>query len=434
MRSTTGKRSPSPAIVPVGVGFLPTVGSAVQQRIFATVAARGDGHLVSSKWPKEKLMAVGPFSDILVIDLTHVLSGPSCTMYLAELGARVIKVEHAGHGDEARRFPPFVGSSSAYFAAINRGKESIALEFDQAADKELLLEMIRRADVVVENLRYATLQHLGLDYEALRGINPRLVYAAISAFGQTGPLHERCAYDPVLQAMSGMMSINGQPGSPPTKVGTSMIDYFSGMFCLAGIEAALYQRTRTGEGAKVDIGMLDCQMAVLEGALLNVLNGGPAPQPLGNKHPAGSPCDTFSTADRAVIIIVANDPAFARLCGALGMSEMLKDPRFITAPDRRANEAALKAAMEQILRGRPAAEWETILAQADVPCAIVNTVAEGVNIPQLRDRNTIIDAGAIRMAGNPIKISTLPDSPERKPAPELDADGARIRREFGHQK
>ncbi|HEY2107087.1 MAG TPA: CoA transferase [Candidatus Binataceae bacterium] len=375
-------------------------------------------------------MAEGPFSDITVIDLTHVLSGPYCTMYLAELGARVIKVEHAGHGDETRHFPPLVNGTSAYFATVNRGKESIALEFEKKEDKELLLEMIRRADVVVENLRYATLEHLGLDYEALRRINPRLIYAAISAFGQTGPMHERCAYDPILQAMSGMMTINGQPGSPPTKVGTSMVDYFSGMFCLAGIEAALYNRTRTGEGAKVDIGMLDVQMAVLESALMNVLNGGPAPQAIGNRHPAVSPCDSYSTSDRPIIIISGNDDTFRRLCGALGRPQIGTDPRFLTNPDRKANEAALKAAIEEALRGRTATQWESVLAEAGIPCAVVGTVTEAVNNPQLRSRNMILNAGEIRMAGNPIKISTLSDPPARKPAPKLDADGARIRAEF----
>ena len=379
-------------------------------------------------------MADGPFSDITVIDLTHVLSGPYCTMYLAELGARVIKVEHSGHGDETRNFPPLVDGSSAYFATVNRGKESIALEFEKKEDKELLLEMIRRADVVVENLRYATLEHLGLDYEALRRLNPRLIYAAISAFGQTGPLHERCAYDPILQAMSGMMTINGQPGSPPTKVGTSMVDYFSGMFCLAGIEAALYHRTKTGEGAKVDIAMLDAQMAVLESALMNVLNGGPIPQPIGNKHPAVSPCDTYSTSDRPIIIIAANDDTFRRLCGALGRPEMANDPRFLTGANRRANEAGLKVAMEAILRGRTATGWESVFAEANVPCAVVGTVAEAVNNPQLQVRNMIVNAGAIKMAGNPIKISTLSDRPSRKSAPELDADGPRIRAEFARKK
>jgi CoA:oxalate CoA-transferase len=379
-------------------------------------------------------MAEGPFSDITVIDLTHVLSGPYCTMYLAELGARVIKVEHAGHGDETRNYPPFANGVSAYFAAVNRGKESIALEFEIQEDKELLLEMIRRADVVVENLRYVTLEHLGLDYEALRRINPRLIYAAISAFGQTGPLHERCAYDPILQAISGMMTINGQPGSPPTKVGTSMIDYFSGMFCLAGIEAALYNRTKTGEGAKVDIAMLDAQMAVLESALMNVLNGGPDPQMIGNKHPAASPSDSYRTSDRPIMIIAANDDTFRRLCGALGSPKMAADTRFLTGADRRANEAMLKVSMDEILRGRTAAEWERVLAEAEVPCAVIGTVPEAVKSPQLQVRNMIVNAGEIRMAGNPIKISTLADSPVRKPAPELNADGLRIRAEFARQR
>ncbi len=378
-------------------------------------------------------MADGPFSDITVIDLTHVLSGPCCTMYLAELGARVIKVEHSGHGDETRKFPPLVDGMSAYFATMNRGKESIALELDKQEDKELLLEMIRRADVVVENLRYATLEHLGLDYEALRRINPRLIYAAISAFGQTGPLHERCAYDPILQAMSGMMSINGQPGNPPTKVGTSIVDYFSGMFCLAGIEAALYQRTRTGEGAKVDIGMLDVQMSVLESALMNALNGGPVPRALGNKHPAVTPCDTYDTADRPIIIIAANEDTFGRLCTAMGRPAIAADPRFRTGVDRRANDDALKAEMEAVLRTRPAAQWEEVFAAAGVPCAIVATVPEAVNLAQLRERNIIIESGTIRMAGNPIKLSTLKDPPVRKPAPQLDADGAAIRAEFTTQ-
>jgi CoA:oxalate CoA-transferase len=382
----------------------------------------------------EGSMSEGPFSGITVIDLTHVLAGPYCTMYLAELGARVIKVEHAGHGDETRKFPPFVDGSSAYFATINRGKESIALEFDKQEDKDLLTEMIRRGDVVVENLRYATLEHLGLDYEALRRINPRLIYAAISGFGLTGPLHEHCAYDPILQAMSGMMTINGQPDGPPTKVGTSIVDYFSGMFCLAGIEAALYNRTRTGKGAKVDIGMLDVQMAVLEVALMNVLNGGPVPHAIGNKHPAVSPCDTYSTSDRPIIITVGNDDTFKRLCAALGSPEIAGDPRFLTGVSRKANEATLKDAMEKILRGRTAADWESTLFEAGVPCAIVATVPEAVNYPQLRDRNMIVSAAAIKMAGNPIKISTLADSPARKPAPELGADGARIRAEFTPKK
>lgn len=378
-------------------------------------------------------MAEGPFAGITVIDLTHVLAGPYCTMYLAELGARVIKVEHAGHGDESRRFPPFVDGSSAYFATINRGKESIALEFDRQEDKDLLLEMIRRSDVVVENLRYATLEHLGLDYEDLQRINPRLIYAAISGFGLTGPLHEHCAYDPILQATSGMMTINGQPGGPPTKVGISIVDYFSGMFCLAGVEAALFQRTKTGKGSKVDIGMLDVQFAVLEAALMNVLNGGPTPSALGNRHPSIAPCDTFATSDRPIMIAVGNDESFGRLCAALGAPQMADDPAYRTGVERKTHEDAMKAAMEKLLAARTASEWEAVLDKASVPCAAVATIPEAIKSPQLQDRNMIVSAGAVRMAGNPIKLDTLSDPPERRPAPALGADTDRIRAEFSRR-
>jgi CoA:oxalate CoA-transferase len=379
---------------------------------------------------KERMMRRGPFSDVIVIDLTHVLSGPYCTMYLAEMGARVIKVEHAGHGDETRAFPPFFERGSVYFASVNRGKESIALDFDKPEDRELLLEMIRRADVVVENLRFVTLEHLGLDYEHLQRINPRLIYAAISGFGQTGPFHERPAYDPILQAMGGMMSINGQPDGPPTKVGVSLIDYFSGMFCLAGIEAALYHRTKTGEGSKVDIGMLDAQMAVLEVALMNVLNGGPLPQRIGNRHPAVKPCDTFAASDRPIFIIAANDGLWQRLCEAIDRPELNDDPRFNSVANRAANESALKHELEQALAHHTAGHWQKVLTEAGVPCSLINTVQEAVGLPQIAARNMIVSAGEVRMAGNPIKLSAFPDPPTREPAPDLDAQGRHIRAEF----
>ena len=235
--------------------------------------------------PMMKTEKAGPFSDVMVVDLTHVLSGPFCTMLLAELGARVIKVEHRGHGDDTRAFGPFRDGVSIFFASVNRGKESIALDFEQRDDRALLLEMIRRADVLVENLRFTTLEHLGVDYEQLRKINPRLIYAAISGFGQTAALRNRPAYDPIIQAIGGMMSINGQPNDPPTRVGTSVMDYISGLFCLAGIEAALYQRERTGEGSQIDVAMLDAEVAVLECALMHALNGCPPVARIGSRHP-----------------------------------------------------------------------------------------------------------------------------------------------------
>ncbi len=378
----------------------------------------------------EESMSSGPFSDILVVDLTHILSGPYCTMYLAELGARVIKVEHAGHGDDTRAFSPKHEGMSIFFASVNRGKESIALDFEQPNDRALLLEMIRRADVLVENLRFATIEHLGLDYQQLRTINPRLIYAAISGFGQSGPMNNRPAYDPIIQATGGLMSLNGQPNDPPTKVGVSVVDYISGLFCLAGIEAALYQRERTNKGTRIDIAMLDAQVAMLEAALNNALNGEPAITRVGSRHPVVTPSDLFDTADRPIYLIGANDEMFARLCNAIGRPELKSDPRFTTTASRTVNERALKTEIQNALSARPAAEWIGILNDALIPCSLVNSVEEMTQLPQISERNMIVSAGGIRMAGNPIKMINLPDNPTRSAAPALDADGDRIRAEF----
>jgi CoA:oxalate CoA-transferase len=377
-----------------------------------------------------KTERVGPFSDVMVVDLTHVLSGPFCTMLLAELGARVIKVEHRGHGDDTRAFGPFHDDMSIFFASVNRGKESIAMDFEQPADRALLLEMIRRADVLVENLRFATLEHLGVDYEQLRKINPRLIYAVVSGFGQTGALRNRPAYDPIIQAMGGMMSINGQPNDPPTRVGTSVMDYISGLFCLAGIEAALYQRERTGEGSRIDVAMLDAEVAVLECALLHALNGGPPVARIGSRHPVVTPSDSFATADRPIYLIAANDEIFGRLCTAIGRADLAQDPRFASVVKRTPNHEPLKIEIERVLASRTAAEWIAVLNQAEVPCSLINSVEEMIQLPQVAERNMLVDAGGVRMAGNPIKMSGLPDSSTRCAAPTLDDDGVDIRAEF----
>ena len=375
-------------------------------------------------------MGTGPFSDVLIIDLTHILAGPFCTMLLAEFGARVVKVERAHHGDETRRFGPLVNGKSAYFASVNRGKEGVALDFEDPADRELLLEMIRRADVFVENLRIGTTHHLGLEYEELRAINPRIIYAALSGYGYTGPWREKPAVDPIIQAGGGLMSITGHPGGPPTKVGSSVMDYFSGLFLLVGIEAALYHRARTGEGMKIDVGMFDCEIATLETALLKHLATGEIPQPLGNRHPAAAPIDTFATGDRPLFVAAGTDAHFAQLCMALGRPELAADPRFATNVSRTQNYDELKPRIEAILKAAPATEWVRKLEAIGVLCSLIQTVADAVANPQTSARNMIVEAGGIRMAGNPVKLSILADPPTRKPAPELDADGATIRAEF----
>jgi CoA:oxalate CoA-transferase len=372
----------------------------------------------------------GPFAGLLVLDLTRVLAGPFCTMLLAELGARVIKVENPAGGDDARHFEPFVDGRSAYFLSLNRGKESIALDLKAPADREVFLALVRRGDVLVENFRPGTLERLGLGYESLREVNPRLVYAAVSGFGHTGPWSVRPAYDLIVQALGGLMSVTGPPGGPALKAGTSVGDITGGLFATVGIASALYHRERTGRGLKVDVSMLDGQVAILESAVVRYELTGEPPPPLGNRHPSIAPFEVYAAADRPLVIAAGNDALFGKLCRALGRPELADDPRFRTNPDRMRHVEALKEALEGVLRQAPAAHWLGVLEAAGVPCSQVNTVADAVEHPQVQARNMIVTAGGLRMAGNPVKLSEFPDPPTRRPAPELDADGARIRREL----
>lgn len=375
-------------------------------------------------------MPDGPFSGLLILDLTRVLAGPYCTMVLAELGARVIKVENPDGGDDSRRFDPFVEGRSAYFLSLNRGKESIALDLKNEADRTVFLAMVRRADVLVENYRPGTLDRLGFGWEQLRQINPRLIYTAVSGFGHTGPWSHKPAYDMIVQALGGLMSVTGQPGSPPTKAGTSIGDITGGLFGVIGITSAIYHRERTGQGQKVDVSMLDGQIAILEHAIMRYAVTGTSPGPIGNRHPAIAPFETYETADRQLVIACGNDSLFARLADALGHPEWKSDPRFRTNPDRNRHVDALEEVLEAVLRTQPAAHWAEVLDAAGVPCAPIHTVADAAECPQVRARNMIVTADGLRMAGNPVKMSVFEDPSTRRSAPDLNADGERIRREF----
>jgi CoA:oxalate CoA-transferase len=375
-------------------------------------------------------MTPGPFSGLLVIDLTRVLAGPYCTMMLAELGARVIKVEHPDGGDDARQFGPWVDGRSAYFLSLNRGKESVALDLKSDTDRPVFLEMVRRGDVLVENYRPGTLDRLGLGYDRLRAVNPRLIYAAVSGFGQTGPWSRRPAYDMIVQALGGLMSVTGHPGGPPTKAGTSIGDITGGLFTLVGIAAALYSREKTGSGMFVDVSMLDGQLAILESAVMRYAATGRAPGPIGNRHASIAPFEVYATADRPIIIAAGNDTLFERLCRTLGRPELAADPRFVRNDDRVAHVEELQRVLEEVLRTAPAAHWLALLEAAGVPCSPIHSIADAVEHPQVQARNMIVSAGGFRMAGNPVKLSAFPDPPARRPAPDLDADGPRVRQEF----
>jgi CoA:oxalate CoA-transferase len=375
-------------------------------------------------------MSVGPFSDILVIDLTRVLAGPFCTMMLAELGARVIKVENPDGGDDSRHFDPMYQGMSAYFQSLNRGKESIALDLKAGPDQAVFLDLVRRGDVLVENFRPGTLDRLGFGYPRLREINPRLIYAAISGFGQTGPWSRKPAYDLIVQAQGGLMSVTGHPGGQPTKAGTSIGDITGGMFALAGIAAGLYHREKTGSGTMVDISMLDGQIAILESAIMRYAATGQVPGPIGNRHPSITPFGAFDAADRPIIVAAGNDALFVRLCQALGLPELPGDPRFADNMSRTRHADELKQLLERILRTRSAHSWIEVIESAGVPCSLINTVADAAEHPQVQARHMIVEAGGLRMAGNPIKLSGFQESQLRRPAPKLDEDGERIRNEL----
>jgi CoA:oxalate CoA-transferase len=378
-----------------------------------------------------------PLENITVIDMTRVLAGPYLTMMLADMGARVIKVEMPGRGDDARHFGPFLEGESAYFATINRGKESISLDLKDSEDLKVLEKLLVKADILVENFRAGTLDRLGYDWDKLQKINPKLICAAISGFGQTGPYSDRPAYDLVVQGMGGVMSLTGSEDSEkPVRVGTSIGDITAGMFGLSGVLAALYDREITGKGVKVDVGMLDCQVAILENAVSRYFAENVVPGPLGLRHPSITPFAGLRAKDDEYIILAAgNDGMFKNLCAVLNRPDMSSDPRFSTNEDRTNNYQALYEELEKSLTEKSVTDWLELLQAAGIPCGPINNIEQIVNDPHIQSRNMIVSATSdtgveFRMPGNPIKFSAYDDSNTRRPAPRHDQDRAEILASF----
>lgn len=372
----------------------------------------------------------GPFSGLLVIDLTHVLNGPFGTTMLSDLGARVVKVEPPGGGDDTREYGPFSQGRSLYFDVVNRGKESIVLDLKDKADRAIFLTMVRRADVLAENYRPGVMARLGFAYDDLARINRKLVYASSSGFGQTGPLAMAPAYDTIIQAMSGIMSTTGMPDGPPTRVGTSLSDLLGGLYMFSGIASALYAREKSGRGAHVDIAMFDATLAFLEHGVMEYSATGHSLGRIGNRHPFLAPFDVFECADGHVAICCGNDHLFSQLCIALGRPDLLADTRYFDNTSRLENVDSLKKALEDVLRTRCVSHWLGTIQAAGVPVGPLLNVSEAVQHPQTRARNMLIEAGGLKMSGNPIKISGYPDPAVRPAAPALDEHGARLRDEF----
>jgi crotonobetainyl-CoA:carnitine CoA-transferase CaiB-like acyl-CoA transferase len=355
-----------------------------------------------------------PLDGLMVLDFTRVLSGPYCTMLLADMGARVIKIEQPGRGDDTRAWgPPFVNGESAYFLSINRNKESLTLDLKHPSARRVLEPLLQQAGVLVENFRPGTMDRLGLGYDTLAGGFPGLVYCSISGFGQTGPRRAEPGYDAVIQGEAGLMSITGAADGPPFRLGVAIADIVSGMFAAQGIAMALLARARTGLGQRVDIGMLDATAALLTYQAGIYFATGTTPGRMGNRHPTIVPYETFPASDGEFVLAVGNDEQWRRCCDVIGAAALAEDDRFSTNQARVRNHDALRSLLIEKLRTRRRTDWVADLKRAGVPCGSVREVAEVLADPQLEAREMIatvdhITAGAMKVLGTPIKLSETP--------------------------
>jgi crotonobetainyl-CoA:carnitine CoA-transferase CaiB-like acyl-CoA transferase len=367
----------------------------------------------------------GALTGIRVLDLSRVLAGPWAAQLLGDLGAEVIKVERPGTGDDTRTWgPPFVRdgqgeptTDAAYYLCTNRNKRSITVDMQTPEGQRLLQELAQRSDVVVENFKTGSLAQYGLDYATLSALNPRLVYCAITGFGQTGPYAQRAGYDFLIQGMGGLMSITGQPdgapGAGPMKVGVALTDILTGLYAANAIQAALHARARTGRGQYIDLALLDVGVACLGNQAMNYLHSGQAPQRMGNAHPNTVPYQDFPTADGHMILATGNDGQYARFCEAAGHPEWASDPRFVRNTGRLQHREALIALLRSATVQRSTAQWIALLEKAGVPCGPINSIADVFADPQVRARGLQMAmphaAGAeVALVANPIRMSDTP--------------------------
>lgn len=356
----------------------------------------------------------GPLHGVTVLDFSRVLAGPYCTMVLADLGARVIKVEKIGTGDDTREFGPFVEKESVYFSCFNRNKESIVLDIKSPRDREMLERLLDEADVLVENFRPGVMERLGYGPERLAQTHPHLIYSSISGFGHSGPYSELPGYDMVVQAMGGIMSLTGYPDAEPARVGTSFGDLGAALFAVIGIISALYSRTKDPQGTRVDIGMLDCQAALMETALARYDVENKVPTRTGDCHPSLAPFESFQAKDGKIVIAAGNDTLFMLVAEVLGNPGLAMDPRFLTNDLRCQNRPDMVREMEALLQKQPIQYWIDALNEEGVPCAPINTIDKVLDHPQLASRDMIVQVQGqsekpFKTAGNPIKMTGVVD-------------------------
>ncbi len=376
-----------------------------------------------------------PLNGIRVLELANFMAGPYCAMLLADLGADVIKVENPDGGDHSRATPPFLDGESAGFIALNRNKRSLALNLKHPAGREVFLRLAERADVVIENFRPGTTKDLGIDYETLSARNPGLIYCAVSGYGQTGPYSHRPGLDLIIQGMSGLMSITGEPGRPPVKVGVPVADLTAALFAANAIQAALIARGRTGRGQYIDISLLEAAVALEVWETASYFATGEVPGPLGSAHRVSAPYQAFRTADGYVTVGATTPRHWTIFCGVLGLEHLEKDPRFATLAARKANEKVLAEIIEEVTSTQTSEYWYRRFEEAGIPCGIINTIDRVVADEHLKARAFIVDLphptlGRVRATGSPLHFSRTPVRLERA-GPLLGEHNLEILRELG---
>jgi crotonobetainyl-CoA:carnitine CoA-transferase CaiB-like acyl-CoA transferase len=389
----------------------------------------------------------GPLSHVKVLDLSRILAGPWAGQVLADLGADVIKVERPGAGDDTRCWgPPFLKDrdgaetkEAGYYLSVNRGKRSITISIDKPEGQRIVRELAKRADIVLENYKAGTLPRFGLGYEDLKAVNPKLIYCSVTGFGQTGPRRDQAAYDFMIQAMGGMMSVTGErddrPGGGPQKVGIPIVDLMTGMYAAVAVLAALARREVSGAGEYVDIGMLDVQVATLANQAMNFLVSGRVPRRTGNAHPNIQPQDVFACRDGQIALAVGNDGQFAKLCEVLGKPELARDERFAKNAARVRNLAVLQPLIAGLLKENDRSHWVALLDAAGVPAGPINAIPEVFEDPQVKHRRMLVDvphplSGIVPLVASPMRFTAAPLAHDRAP-PLLGAHTAEILRDLG---
>jgi formyl-CoA transferase/CoA:oxalate CoA-transferase len=378
----------------------------------------------------------GSLAGIRVLDLTRALSGPFAAMILGDLGADVIKVEDVWHGDDTRRWgPPFQGDDASYFLSVNRNKRGLSINMKTDEGREIMQRLATGSDILIENFRPGTAARLGLGYAELSAASPRLIYASISGFGQTGPSSGLPGYDALAQAMSGVMSVTGDPDGMPVRVGVSSADLGAGMFVVIGILAALHSRETTGRGQQVDISLLDGQISWLTYVAGSYFATGETPRRYGSAHPSVVPYQALRTADLPLMVAVGSDSLWRRFADVLGLGELRDDPRYATNPERVRNRDTLIPLLEEALVAGTSAEWADLLNEAGVPAGPVNTVPAALDNPQVAAREMVVEvdhpsAGRLKMLGSPLKLSEQPPT-VRRPPPTLGQDTDEVLAEAG---